>query len=623
MAKRDYVMKTMYKIHTNDGTLTKDYREILNEQLRFYEELYTSNPAIKFSVENRSGIFLDEHEKARLDAPITVDEIFDALKSMKENKAPGLDGLTKEFYVKFFEELKDPLIRLYYHSLQNRKLNFTSRKGVIQLIPKRNKDELYLRNWRPLTLLCLEYKILARTLAIRMESVMDQLIGPQQTGFMKGRNIAHNILKTKEIIANSCKHNQATVIISIDFEKCFDRVEYCAIQGSLKYFNFGDNFINWIFLLFNDFNICTKNNGYFSKFTKKTCGVNQGCPASPGLYNLNGEVMAHMLLANSNIKGISVNNVLHVLSQFADDTAIYTTFDECSINAICSTMQHIEDNTGLKISYEKTNVYRIGSLAKTNAQMYTTQNLKWTDEDIQMLGVTISCDDSPFPMNFNEVISKVKAVLSNWYNKTCTLMGKVLIINSLVSSLFVYKMRTMSDLTTDQIKIIEKEITSFLWNGKRARIALDTLTKDRSQGGLRLVDLKAKQKTLKIKWIFTIEQDQFLRSCLYAALDPNLDKLIWSCNLHKDDVKLITCKSYWQEILIAWCHLNYHVPMTKDMVLKQVIWYNSHIQVGNKPTIFKRWLDKGIIHVKDICNEEGSLLSLNDFCAKFPDLPCL
>ena len=148
---------------------------------------------------------------------------------MTAEKAPGLDGLTREFYLKFFNEIKDILFKVYHICYQNEKLNPTARKGVIQLIPKKQKDKLLVKNWRPLTLLNLEYRILARVLVRCMESVIDKIIGPQQTSFIKNINISHNIIKTKEIIAHMNKSKQPAVIVSIDFENAL--IEWNTVQS--------------------------------------------------------------------------------------------------------------------------------------------------------------------------------------------------------------------------------------------------------------------------------------------------------------------------------------------------------------------------------------------------------
>ena len=342
---------------------------------------------------------------------------------------------------------------MYYSSLQQGQLTHSARRGVIQLIPKCNKDETWVKNWRPLMLLNLEYKILARALVLRMETVNDKLIGTQQQGFVKGRSTLVNILKTREILVNLKNNKKEGILISIDFEKCFDRIEYQAIEGALRYFRFGENFISWMLLLFTNFRICTKNNGFFSTFFSKSQGVNQGCPVSPGCYNLCGEVMAHLLQQNAQIKGLQVHDVYNVLSQFADNTAIFTKFEKISLDSICSTLAHVEANMGLNISYDNTNVYRISSLHKSQAQLYTQQNLRWTNGNIHMLGVHLMCEGDLHEQNFQEIVTKVDSVIPNWYFRTMTLMGRVTIVNALIGSLFSYKMMAMMVLTDKQIRL--------------------------------------------------------------------------------------------------------------------------------------------------------------------------
>ena len=83
-----------------------------------------------------------------------------------------------------------------------------------------------------------------------------------------------------------------------------------------------------------------------------------------------------------------------------------------------------------------------------------------------------------------------------------TLFGKVLIVNSLIGSLFVNRVSAVMQLMELQLKKVINVITDFIWKGKKPKIAYRTLTKSREQGGIRLVDLSAKQESLRIRWIF-------------------------------------------------------------------------------------------------------------------------
>ena len=105
--------------------------------------------------------------------------------TLKSNKTPGADGLSLNFYRKFYKDLKEPLLNLYKYSIQEGRLNKTARYGIINLIQKKGKDDLLIKNWRPITLLNYYYKILSKLISNRMELVVGSLIGPQQTGFIK------------------------------------------------------------------------------------------------------------------------------------------------------------------------------------------------------------------------------------------------------------------------------------------------------------------------------------------------------------------------------------------------------------------------------------------------------
>ena len=178
------------------------------------------------------------------------------------------------------------------------------------------------------------------------------------------------------------------IILTIYFEKCFDRISYGAIFGSMQYFgiNKDSNFAKWVKLFFTDFVVCTQNSGFCSDWITKQRSINQGCPISPYLYLLCGKIFAHQILWNPRIKGITIRDIRLVLSQFADDTILYLNYDFGELNVVIQTLIYIEGQTGLKISYDKTTLYQIGSIHKTNAKLVTIHDLAWSDSDIQLLG---------------------------------------------------------------------------------------------------------------------------------------------------------------------------------------------------------------------------------------------
>ena len=272
------------------------------------------------------------------------------------------------------------------------------------------------------------------------------------------------------------KNRIARVIMTIDFEKCFDRIEHSAIHGALEYFGFGSQFTAWIMLLLKEFNLCTQNNGNISEWFMPSRGLRQGCCTTPFIYLLCGELLAPKIRENTDIKGINMYDVMALLSQFADDTTLFLSFDSVTLNAAIQMLTVTENNTGLKVNYNKTALYRIGSLANKQARLFTTEEFTWINANIKVLGVTIGNDTSQIlSRNFNKILGKAEATLKLWCYGGLYLMGKILIINTLVGSLYVYKMSAMLNMPLNLIQEFNLLIQNFLWNRKRPKIPLSTL----------------------------------------------------------------------------------------------------------------------------------------------------
>ena len=133
---------------------------------------------------------INEDWKRMCDAPLSMEDILKAVKSIKNNKSPGSDGFTVELYKRFWDDIKEILLHQYKYALNFGKLSIDQRRGVIITVLKGKKDRTKLENWKPITLLNVDYKILAKVLATRLCKHLPDIINPNQTGFVKGRYIA-------------------------------------------------------------------------------------------------------------------------------------------------------------------------------------------------------------------------------------------------------------------------------------------------------------------------------------------------------------------------------------------------------------------------------------------------
>ena len=122
------------------------------------------------------------------DAPITLTDIFNALNSMQANKSPGNDGLTKEFHVAFFDLLGPKLLNSFKFAFNLEELSSSQKQAVITLIEKKGRDKRYLKNWRPISLLNVDTKLLSKVLACRIKKVIATLVSSDQTAYSTGRS---------------------------------------------------------------------------------------------------------------------------------------------------------------------------------------------------------------------------------------------------------------------------------------------------------------------------------------------------------------------------------------------------------------------------------------------------
>ena len=165
---------------------------------------------------------------------MTENELLKSIKSYKNNKTPGTDGLTAEFYKFFWQDIKHVLLASINYALAYGKLSVEQRRGIISLLPKKDKDRLYLKNWRPFTLLNVDYKILAKALKNRINSFLPSLIDEDQTGYVKNRLIGSNIRIIEDILMYTQLSKVPGILLAIDFEKAFDSLDGIFLINAYK-----------------------------------------------------------------------------------------------------------------------------------------------------------------------------------------------------------------------------------------------------------------------------------------------------------------------------------------------------------------------------------------------------
>ena len=214
-------MNQVYNL--DESKLVTNPAEILQVQAEFYQKLYTVEEHAECKIEIKPSRQISQEQKMQLDSEITLEEVQSCIRSMARNKTPVIDGIPIEFYACFWRKLKKHFMELVQHILKLGVCHKTGRMGVISLIPKIGRDLKFVKDWRPIVLLNLDYKVVSKVLASCMKLVLKDIVSEDQTGFISGRNIAEN-LKILDIVDYTEEHQIPGVIVSVDFLKAFDRV---------------------------------------------------------------------------------------------------------------------------------------------------------------------------------------------------------------------------------------------------------------------------------------------------------------------------------------------------------------------------------------------------------------
>ena len=291
--------------------------DILEEGAKFYSDLFSKSNISDKDIDNfLNGIntnhVLTEIEAQICEGLITEHECLTILNKMAKNKTPGFDGLPLEYYLYFWENIKSLVIDSFNESFEMGELSETQKQMIISLIFKKNERHFF-KNYRPISLSNVDYKILAFILSARLQNVLHKLISPEQVAYVKERFIGQNIRLLLDIIEYARKFNKNGVILFLDFEKAFDSLSWDFIFKCLKKMGFKENFCQWVKIIYTKPKAFIKINGFLSRSVNIERGIRQGCPLSALIFIICTEFLSLYIKEKNDFEGfiIESNNERH------------------------------------------------------------------------------------------------------------------------------------------------------------------------------------------------------------------------------------------------------------------------------------------------------------------------
>ncbi|MPV02303.1 hypothetical protein FVA96_24195, partial [Escherichia coli] len=228
--------------------------QIRRRAVSFYSSLYTSEYREEEALTEEfvSGLpQVSEETNKALNRPITVQELKAALQGMQGRRAPGIDGLPAEFFKAFWDIFAPDVLEVFNESLASGSMPMSCRRAVITLLPKKGNLQ-DIGNWRPVSLLCVDYKLLSKVFASRLREAMEQVIHRDQTYCVPGRSMVDNVYLIRDVLEVASSLGINTGLISLDQEKAFDRVEHLFLWKTLERFGLSPGLTAMIKVMYQD-----------------------------------------------------------------------------------------------------------------------------------------------------------------------------------------------------------------------------------------------------------------------------------------------------------------------------------------------------------------------------------
>ena len=435
---------------------------------------------------------LPDSDRDELEGDISIEELRKIVVGCDNNKSPGLDGLSYEFYKATLDIIDKDLVEVLQCQLDRRRIVDSNKEGVTRLCPKVSAvpavDEL-----RPITLLNCDYKILSKLFVMRMKPKLPSVIRSGQLCTVGKKNILFGVSNVLSSLFQVQQENRKACLINLDFFKAYDRVLLDFLLKVMQKMNFGEAFISWIHMLHQGartrFIL-----GFLTRAILVRFSIRQGDPLSMILYIINVEPL--LMALEKSPSGLKLASVQQTLEAYCDDINV-TTDDLEDFKRLELKIIEFEKFSGALLSRnKKCNVIGFGGWARKDSWPIT-----WLKpvSCVKIFGVFI-CDSYSELLNTNWEFrfQKFRNAVFSWSSRMLsTLQQRVEVVRVFALSRVFY-ISSILPIKSSMIKKFESLIGKFIWqgSGKILRVAIEELKNVHLAGGLNLPCLATMSNSL-------------------------------------------------------------------------------------------------------------------------------
>jgi hypothetical protein len=434
-----------------------------------------------------------EADRTRMNRPITHEELRKTIMSIPA-KAPGVDGLNITFYKENFKAMSPWLLAIFNKIIECGEMPESMKQALLVLIFKNKGDRHDISKYRPISLLCLDYKIFTKLWATRANEIIKRVIGPEQGAI---RDTHRCLLQVQGWMDHAKTEKLDLALTMMDYEKAFDRVEWDAIHAVIREAGLGENFANAVHAIYNDIKTFVNINGNTDEQpVRPTRGIRQGCPLSVFLFILVLELFIKQVNDDKKITGLKVEYVdcfgqrvrfHHKGSIYVDDTSMVTDIkDVTNIEAAAKAYKEI---AGSKANASKTMVIPLGPInaddPPTSKSLGTSFQVNGQKDTEKLLGKQIGPLITP-EEQMTPAMKKAADDFNTW-SKRCTIYQRGVIARASSVCKITYVGAT-TNVPKNMIDTYERAQKKFMQGGVPLMVNYPDIHRPKEDGGVALID---------------------------------------------------------------------------------------------------------------------------------------
>lgn len=529
------------QLQDNDGNFASSHKDIAFIAVNYFSDLLGHPHPVSDFPENLPVFQISDSQANDLQQPFAPADVFNTIKAMSNNKSPGPDGFTVEFYISTWDILGEDVTNAVLHFFNSLHLPRIINSTALALVPKCSTPTS-MNDYRPIACCNVLYKCISKMLSARLKKVISTVVSPLQSAFVPGRKIGDNILLAQALFKDyHLNGGPPRCAFKIDLRKAFDTLNWRFIDKMLSKMGFPAIFKNWIMSCITGSMLSVKINGSLEGYFSASSGLRQGDPISPFLFVMAMEI----LTAYVNNRTLHTDfkhhwrtkdmNITHIT--FADDILMFSHGDLVSANIIIDSLKDFSLCSGMHINPSKCQFF--ASSISNDIKVSILQSSGFVEGALPVSYLGLPLISSKLSQRHClPLIAKVRGKIDSWVHTCLNQAGRLQLIKAVLYGIQGYWSAHLL-LPKCVLKQIQSLMMKFLWGGssdnsKLIKVSWSDCCLPKNEGGLGLRDLcqwntaaflfhlwRITQPSNDSLWIMWFKRTILKRKALWTMNIPN------------------------------------------------------------------------------------------------------